>query len=831
MTVRMAAIVGAAATVALAAALAAFTTPADRPSRSKHPVSGKPLQTPGRDGAVTVLHSGWRITPAGRHIVTGDMLLGGAVSPDGRTLAIVNSGYNANALHLVDLKTEKEFARVQLGRSWNGLAWAPDGQRIYVSAGIQNRLGDVHVVGKNELGQWVAGKPLHLAGEDPKTKGISGLALSADGLTLFVSNNTDGRLYLLDTATGITRASVEVGDHPGVCRLSRDGKKVYVALWSQSAVAVVDVGRLDVPMVEGRIATGAHPNDIVLGPDGRVYVSCGNADCVTIADSRTREAIETVRTSLTPKSPGGCTPNALALSPDGKTLYVANADVNYATVIDVSEPRRSRVAGFIPTGWYPTAAVVTPDGKRVVLCSGKGTGMGANMARKPIARDYVGGFAHIGRQLGGLISFVDVPNAQALAAYTRRVIANTPYRDELLKDTGVARTTAIPNKVGLACPIKYVLYIIKENRTYDQVFGDLPQGNGDPDLALFGREVTPNQHALAEQFVLLDNLYCSGEVSVDGHPWSTAAYVTDYVQRSWVLSYSAKGASKGGNAVGDPRTGFIWQACARKGLTYRSYGEYWNHPTLKGHVNEHYVGKVQHGQSPPGRDTDRADIFIAEFKEFERTGKVPRFMVMSLGENHTNGTRPGSHTPIAMVASNDVAVGKIVEAISHSSLWKQYAIFIIEDDAQNGPDHVNAHRTAGLVISPWVRRQAVDSTFYTTTSMLRTMELILGLPSMTEHDAAATPMFASFSDKADETPFQALPARVDLNAKNSASAYGATLSAKMDWSRYDNVDEDALNRILWHSIKGRNTPMPAPVRGAVVERSGRLAAAPRDLDD
>ena len=814
-------------------ALAALTATRIHPSRTRHPRTGRPLIVPGRDGSATVLHNGWRITPVGRQIETGDMLLGGAISPDGRTLAVVNSGYRANALHLVDLKTEREYARIPIGRSWSGLAWSPDGQRIYVSGGVSNPIGDVLVFGKNAVGQWVAGKALRLNTGGARARVIAGLAIAPDSLTLFVSNNSDGRLYLLDTATGITRTSVFVGDHPGACRVSRDGKRAYVALWGASAVAVVDVSRLDTPVVEGRIATGSHPNDIALGADGRVFVSCGNSDCVTIANGASHEVLETVRTALTPRSPGGCTPNAVALSPDGRTLYVPNADVNYATVIDVSKPRHSRVVGFIPTGWYPTAAFVPPDGKRVVLCSGKGTGTGPNPARKPIPRDYVAGFAHIGRQLGGLISFVDVPGPAAIDAYTRQVVANTPYRDRLLGASTWQLATAVPTRVGLPSPIKYVLYIIKENRTYDQVFGDLPQGNGDPDLTLFGRDVTPNQHALAEQFVLLDNLYCNGEVSADGHPWSTSAYATDFVQRSWVLEYSLKGATAASDAVADPRTGYIWQACARKGLSYRTYGEYWNHPSLRGHTNERFVGKVRSGEAPPGRDTDRADIFIAEFREFERAGRIPRFMIMSLGENHTNGTMPGSYTPRAMVASNDLAVGKIVDAISHSSVWKQFAIFVIEDDAQNGPDHVDAHRTCGLVVSPWARRGVVDSTFYTTASMLRTMELILGLPPLTEHDAAATPMFASFSNQPDLTPFRVLPARVNLGEKNGATAYGAALSAKMDWSRYDNIDEDALNRILWHSIKGVDKPMPAPVRGAVLSAHGRIASAGamRDGDD
>src|SRR5215510_9119795 len=328
---------------------------------------------------------------------------------------------------------------------------------------------------------------------------------------------------------------------------------------------------------------------------------------------------------------------------------------------------------------------------------------------------------------------------------------------------------------------------MKENRTYDQVFGDLKQGNGDPSLTLFGREVTPNQHALAEQFVLLDNLYCSGEVSQDGQPWTTSAYATEFTQRAWTLSYSKHGGLVTGGGISDQSTPYIWELARQKGLTVKTFG----------------MGN--------------------------RAGTVPNFMFMSLGENHTQGTTPGAFTPKAQVASNDVAVGKIVEAITKSRVWPAFAIFIIEDDAQNGPDHVDSHRTAGLVISPYVKRGVVDSTMYTTVSMLRTMELLLGLAPLTQHDAAAPPMVGSFMGKPDLSGFTALPARVDLMAKNPDHGYGAAQSAAMDFREYDRIDEDALNRILWHSIKGVDVAYPAPVRRALPTPYG-LLRFPKGVD-
>jgi phospholipase C len=373
-------------------------------------------------------------------------------------------------------------------------------------------------------------------------------------------------------------------------------------------------------------------------------------------------------------------------------------------------------------------------------------------------------------------------------------------------------------------PIQHVLYIIKENRTYDQVLGDEPRGDGDARLAIFGRKVTPNHHALAETFVLLDNLFCDGEVSEDGHSWSNSAYATDYNEKTWPVTYGGHSEVGRSNAW-VPSGGHLWDLCKRKGLTYRSYGEYATRVSdgtrmeaapgaggLLGHVSAEF-------KKPGMRDTDNAKVFLREFDEYEKhfddadPGKrLPNFMVMSLPENHTRGTAPGAFTPVAMVASNDLAVGQIVERVTHSRYWPETAVFIIEDDAQDGPDHVDAHRTVGLVISPYIHRETVDSTLYTTSSMLRTIELLLGLPPMSQYDAAATPMYKSFGVKPDLTPYSGRPAEVDLNAKNSLRAYGARRSMQMDFSDVDRAPAQALNEILWKSVKGSKSTMPVPVR-------------------
>jgi hypothetical protein len=485
------------------------------------------------------------------------------------------------------------------------------------------------------------------------------------------------------------------------------------------------------------------------------------------------------------------------------------------------------VRGFLPTGWYPTAVAVSPDGQRLFIGSGKGLGIGPNAQTDAIDPDYPKGYPYVATLLGGLVSTVAVPDARQLEHYTRQVIANTPYRDEIVERPARAPRPGshpIPSRLGDPSPIKHVLYIIKENRTYDQVLGDFkdhrgkPRGNGDPKLTLFGEEVTPNHHALAREFVLLDNFYCDGEVSVDGHHWSNGAYVPDFMGRTWPQQYSGKGTPALTEALADTPAGRLWDQCEKKGLSYRTY--YYH---TKARMSEAWARARAAGR----RDYDYVDIFLDEFRAFEKAGTMPRLMVMALSENHTRGATPGAFTPKACVASNDLALGKIVETISRSRYWKEFAIFVLEDDAQNGPDHVDAHRTVALVISPYTRRRHLDSTFYTTASMLRTIELILGLPPMSQYDAAAPPMYASFTSKPDQTPYTCQPARIDLQAKNSPTTYGAQRSLAFDFSEPDLLteeDEDALNRILWHSIKGAETPYPGVVRRArplLLARNGR----------
>jgi DNA-binding beta-propeller fold protein YncE len=783
--------------------------------RIKHPVTGRDITIPGQNGANALLVSGWKTTPAGRQLPSGDMILSGQLSPDGKLFAFTNTGYTQHALHIVDLVTEKVISEFPMEQAWSGLAFAPDGKRIYVSSGAGYPENDIQYFDRWDNAGWKAARSgYNLLGAKKDKTAVSWVGISADGKLLYALNNSDGFLYILETHGGRALARIKVGDHPMTARISKDGKTLYVANLGSAHVAIVDISDPERPSIAGTLATDPHPNDLALTADDRLFVSCGNSNNVIAFDLKTLQRLEVINTALSPKAPAGSTPNSVALSPDGHTLYVAEADNNAVAVIDIEERGKSKVLGFLPTGWYPTFVTTAADGKRVIVASSKGIGTGPNRVKRPI--DPVApavSFQHHGNQLNGLVSFIDKPDPRKLAEYTKQVYDNTLYKDALLERSLAGAESVIPMTVGTPSPIKHVLFIMKENRTYDQVFGDLKQGNGDPSLTLFGRDVTPNQHALAEQFVLLDNLYCSGEVSQDGQPWTTSAYVTEFNERAWTLSYSKHGQLETSNGIADQSTPYIWELAKQKGLTVETFGM--GNRRGVAAIRSTYFEQRPADTKATARDFQRADRFVQEFQELDRDGRVPNFMFMSLGENHTSGTTPGAFTPKAQVASNDVAVGKIVEAITKSKVWSEFAIFIIEDDAQNGPDHVDSHRTAGLVISPYVKRKFVDSTMYSTVSMLRTVELVLGLPPMTQHDAAAPPMVNSFMAKPDLSGFTAMPAKIDLLTKNPPEGYGAAASVAMDFSEYDRIDEEALNRILWHSIKGVDVPYPAPVRRAL----------------
>ncbi|HXI85622.1 MAG TPA: beta-propeller fold lactonase family protein [Verrucomicrobiae bacterium] len=813
----------------------------------------KPLvQLPGQraDGSV-LLPNQWSLRPVGRQIELGDFPVNIAVHPQGRFAAILHSGYSHHGIMVVDLVTENVVTNAPLEEAFYGIAFSRDGSLLFCSGASEELVHSFHF----KDGLLSDHREIRL--RDIKDVGIpAGLVLDAAAKTLCVANlygQSVSEVDLqkgkvidipltpagsdLETVTTTQRSTERELNHSGVfpyaCCLDNSRKKLYVSLWGNAEVVVVD---LKSQRVAARWATQEHPNEMLLTASGRtLFVANANRNTVTVFDTRTGKALETLSASLYANWPSGSTPNSLALTPDGKTLFVANADNNNIAVFDVSQPGHSRSLGFIPVGWYPTSVRVTPDGHRLLVSNGKGVISRANPngpqpGRKSRAETLP---QYIAELLRGTLSVIDLPDRKA---FRKQLVADTvaAYRCSPLKpDATVSATrpndSPIPLQPGDASPIKYCFYIIKENRTYDQVLGDMTEGNGDTNLCLFPEEVTPNHHQLARDFVLFDNFYADAEISADGHEWTMGAYATDFVEKSWPLQYGHNKNKKyiypaeGVFPMATPAGGYLWDRAAETGVSYRSYGEFVANgktaddpavarvKTLRGHIDEKYRGFDL--EYP---DAKRADRFLEELKRFEDEGDMPRLQVVRLPGDHTFGVRLDKRTPSACVADNDAALGRIIEGISHSQFWSQTAIFVLEDDAQNGADHVDAHRTVGLVVSPYLKRHFVDSIMYSTSSMLRTIELILGLKPMSQFDAAATPMFNAFQSTPDVRPYTALPARIDLQEKNTKTTWGEKASRTMDFSKEDAVDDLLLNEVIWRSVRGDDSPMPPPTRAGFV---------------
>ena len=808
-----------------------------------------PAQLPGwqPDGSV-LLPNQWSLKPAGRQIPVGDFPLNVALHRDGRHAAVLHCGWGQHEVRIVEVKTGRAISQAALDEAFYGLAWSGDGSTLFVS-GAGSEV--VHVFQFAD-GYLSARRELRL--RPAKERGVpAGLAVSGDGTSLFVCEVWGQRVSRVATTGGKTEwartfappqgtrqmsheenrvasdASAEA-PFPYACVLDEERGRLYVSLWAQSAVLVLDA-RTGADIA--RWPVGSHPNELILARDGRLFVAEANLNTVSVIDVAEGRTLERLSASLYPDAPPGSMPNALALSPDGELLFVANANNNNVAVFDVEERGKARSLGFIPVGWFPTSVRVSADGKTLLVANGKGAASAPNprgpYPGSPAPRnleEYIGGL------FKGTLSIIDLPAEKdreaRFGAWAKTAKTCSPLPASGLPRGERPAGSPIPAKVGDPSPIQNVIYIVRENRTYDQVLGDLEKGRGDPRLCIFGEKVTPNAHALAREFVLLDNLYADGEVSADGHEWTMAAYASDFVEKSWPLSYGHNTArkydypSEGAYQIATPAGGYLWDRAAAAGVSYRSYGEFCFTPTkpgavqsiaslpvLVGHIDEQY--RAWDMDYP---DVKRADRFISELRRFERDGGMPRLQVLRLGNDHTQGTRAGKPTPTAMVAENDVALGMVVEAVSRSRFWNDTAIFVLEDDTQNGSDHVDAHRMPGFVLGGRVKRGVVDSTMYSTSSMLRTIELILGLPPMSQYDAAAMPMWNAFADRSDPTPFTARPAQVDVNARNTSLAWGGAESERMDFSAPDKADDIRLNEIVWRSVRGANSPMPAPIRAA-----------------
>lgn len=788
-----------------------------------------------KDGGRILLPNGWTIAPAGRHLPVGDFPLSMVMAPDGRRLIISNNGWTKPSLTIVDTAQSAVTSRIPMEHAWLGLAWHPDGKRLLSSGAAENTVQEFRYAdgGLTPAGGIVIDRPAvtlapgtrDLAG----TGFIGGVAVHPNGQRAWAVHVLGRAISVIDLQERELIRTVTLPAEPYTVTTTADGARLFVSLWGGSRILELDPETL---ATRAEVVVGEHPNAMVVTRDGRLFVSCANTNQVWVVDTATMKAREQISVSLHPNAPPGTTPNALDLSPDGRLLAVANADNNTVALVDIATVNDSEVEGFIPTGWYPTAVLFSKDGRRLFVLNGKGFSGQAN-PRGPTATAPGAEGQYQGGLLQGALSVIEMPAAEVLKQYTQRAMSITPYSDAIrLAPANAPTASPIPRKVGDPSPITHVFYVIRENRTYDQVFGDIGKGNSDATLAIFGEEVTPNAHALAREFVLLDNFYVDAEVSYDGHAFSTGAYATDAVEKLWPTNYGRRGGaylSEGGwgdrNPYGNlsaPKDGYLWDFAVRAGRTVRSYGEFAERRSPQSPVEATVPGlrgRV-HPQFPPYdldiTDERRIEVWLEEFRQFEQNGQLPHLNIIRLGNDHTYGTRAGKKTPRAMVADNDVALGRLVEAISKSRYWKESAIFVLEDDAQNGPDHVDSHRSPALVISPFARRQALDSTLYTTSGMLRTMELILGLPPMSQYDAAATPMYNAFQTTPSLAPYTALPARVSLTEVNGGDAWGAQASAQMNFAEADMTPEYALNEIVWKSIRGADSPMPPPVRSGFI---------------
>ena len=797
---------------------------------------------------------GWRVTPAGAQTALGERPYGSALSPDGSRLLVSNDGTGDQSLMVVDTQTGATLQTLHYPAPkalFIGVSYSPDGKHAYASAGDNNLVRTYAVAADGSLTE---GAPLNLATDDGQGHKLrpfpAGLAVSADGSKLFVADDFDNTLSIVDVASGSeTRVSLSdqtcvIGDwgdtsngqnceFPYAVALSADGTTAYVSDWGQSTVDVVD---LAAAKLIGKVTVGTHPSALALSPAGdRLYVADTDSDDVSVVSTASKTVEQTISLAPYHRAPAGTNPNALAVSHDGTRLYVANAGDNDVAVVDAASPR-GRVLGLIPTGWYPTGVHVSADGARLLVINAKGLGAGPNPGGPVPTKDPESApDQYIGSMVLGSLSLVDLPSAPTqLHDLTQQVRRNDGFGDAGLLAIVGNHQRVVPIFPGGSSPIKHVIVMVNENRTYDQVLGDLGKGNGDPALALFGNDVAPNHHALADRFTTLDNTYAIGEVSDDGWEWTAAANANSFDQKTWPTNYGGRGAfyaGEGGTHAAapgrDPWHSYLWDSLDTAGISYRNYGWWatdvppvsvYNAPTLAAHTDPLYAGF-----NMAISDQTRFAEWKREFDGYVAGKTLPSLEFIKFPRDHTCGTSPSCPTPQAMVADSDYALGQLVDAVSHSPYWRSTAIFEIEDDAQDGPDHVDAHRTVAHVISPYTQTGKVDSTFYSSVSVLRTVELILGLHPLTQFDATATPMVRSFTNHPNPAPYSAIVPKQSLDQMNAASAPMAALSASWDFSQEDRAPEDLLNRAIWEGVRGAGSKLPAPRHS--------LFPAQRDSDD
>ncbi len=754
--------------------------------------------------------------------------------------------------------------------SYTGLIFSPDGTRIYLS----NVNGDIKVFNVSSTGSVNGLYSIKLPDANaPRRKQAipAGLAISRDGKRLYVALNLSNRLAEIDTDSGEVLRMWDVGVAPYDVVLK--GDKVYVSNWGgrrprsgdltgpagKGTVVRVDPvryianeGSVSVVSLKKNVDTkqivvGLHSSAMALSPNKRyLVVANAGSDTLSVINTKTDKLIETIWVKPNASELFGASPNALTFDSKGNRLYVANGTQNAIAVIEF-DPGESEFMGLIPVGWFPGAITYDKTRKRLYVANIKGNGSTLELKDDSSNK-------YNSRQYHGSISLIGVPNRKRLSKFTRQVLDN--YRYPLLKKAlqrprPNQKARPVPQRVGEPSVFEHVIYIIKENRTYDQVLGDIAQGNGNKSLCIFGENITPNQHKMAKEFVLLDNTYCCGTLSADGHQWADTAFATDYMEKSFAgfpRSYPDGMEDNDIDALAYAPSGFIWDNVIAYNKSLRVYGEFsiaetkWKDPAVKKSITfldyyhnflnqtdlidigsrsaieslRPYLNTHTVGWNLNIPDVFRAAEFIKELNEYEKKGTLPNMIIICLPNDHTSGTRAGSPTPAAQVADNDLAFGRIVEAVSHSSFWKNTCIFAIEDDPQSGWDHVSGYRTTAYVVSPYTKRNAVVNTQYNQTSIIRTIELILGLPPMNQLDATATPLTDCFTDTPDFTPFTAVSANIPLdqmnpdpkNISNAQLRKDAIASAKLPLDKVDQCPEDVFNRILWNAMKQGKEPYP-----------------------
>ena len=746
------------------------------------------------------LYNGWFLSPAGdRTTLDGDTPGAIVFSDDGRYALVNTCGYNDHSLSVVDWQTGKVIDSHKVDRSSFGLAVS--GKKVYSSGGASEGKAE-----NPDIRIWtLAGGNLSESGKitlesiPGKNRFVTSLVPSERGL--YVANAQSDEILLLDSQ-GLVLARTKVGYRPRMMVLSPDRTTLAVSEWGDQGVVLLDAQTL---ATKERFATLAHPTCLTYHADGRLFVSESGSD--TILQIRDHE-VTRVTVSMDTTHPIGPTPNGLTLSKDGNQLFVTLGGENAVAVLDV-KGSRPVLKGHIPTERWPSLVAVSPDGRKLLIGTAKGLFGPSSSNGKGIPKA-----SQAKEQMTARVAILDIPDEAKLREYSTQARKNFPI--------GVSATALSSSEVKTATEhlkqIKHVIYVIKENKSYDQVLGDLPHTNGDPSTTLFGEKVTPNIHELSRTFMTFDNLQCDGEASQVGHQWTDSGYASEYTESQWTSNYGEHGELESDKRLTSSPGEYLWSNARKRGLWARVYGEYVDvqedhgslgDPAIKANPERWgYSEAWERVFGRGGKDTEKIQTFLPELKKFEETGKMPALMVMALPDDHTHGYDPKWPTPKAMIGTNDLAVGRLVDAVSHSKFWADTAIFVIQDDTQGGLDHVNSHRTYGLILSPWTRKGTVDSTHYSTASMLLTMETILGLPPMSSYDAHATPMLKPFLGKPNATAYIALAPGIDINEMNKPKTVLAARTARLDFSDIDRADAEVFGRLLWD---GEKPGIPYPV--------------------